>query len=51
LPAGESYNDRIRAAIGESDLFLFLISPEAVAPGRYTLAELDFARERWPHPS
>lgn len=50
LPPGESFDDRIRAAIAESDLFVFLITPEAVAPGRYTLTELKFAEQKWPHP-
>jgi tetratricopeptide (TPR) repeat protein len=50
LPPGESFDDRIRAAIEESDLFVFLVTPEAIAPGRYTLTELKFAEQRWPHP-
>src|SRR5512134_2022480 len=50
LPPGESFDDRIRMAIEESDLFVFLITPDAVAPGRYTLTELKFAEQRWPHP-
>jgi hypothetical protein len=50
LPPGESFDDRIRMAIEESDLFVFLITPEAVSPGRYTLTELKFAEQRWPHP-
>ena len=51
LPSGETYNDRIRDAIAQSDLFIFLISPEAVSKGRYTITELGFAREKWKHPS
>lgn len=51
LPSGETYHDQIREAIAESDLFVFLISPEAVARGRYTLTELEFAEEKWPHSS
>ena len=35
LPPGESFDARIRAAVEESDLFVFLISPESVTPGRY----------------
>lgn len=50
LPPGESFDDRIRVAIEESDLFVFLITPEAVSPGRYTLTELKFAEQKWPHP-
>ena len=33
LPPGESFDARIRAAIEESDLFIFLISRESVSPG------------------
>jgi len=51
LPPGESFDARIRAAIGESDLFVFLVTPESVAPGRYTLTELKFAEEKWGHPA
>ena len=51
LPSGETYNDKIRDAIAESDLFIFLISAEALAAGRYTLTELAFARDAWPRPS
>jgi TIR domain len=51
LPPGESFDARIRAAIEESELFVFLISPESVAPGRYTLTELKFAEQKWGHPA
>jgi hypothetical protein len=51
LPPGESFDARIRAAIEESDLFIFLISRESVSPGRYTLTELRFAQEKWGHPA
>lgn len=51
LRSGEAYNLRIREAVLHSDLFIFLVSPEAVTPGRYTLTELDFARSAWRHPS
>ena len=50
LPAGESFDTRIRGAIADSDLLVFLISAASVAPGRYTLTELKFAEEKWPHP-
>jgi tetratricopeptide (TPR) repeat protein len=50
LPAGESFDARIRSAIEESDLFIFLISRESVAQGRYTLTELKFAEQKWGHP-
>lgn len=51
LPPGESFDDRIRAAIDNSDVFVFLVSPESVAPGRYTLTELKFAEQKWDHPA
>lgn len=50
LPAGADYQARIRAAILQCDLFVFMASPASVAPGRFTLTELRFARERWPSP-
>jgi TIR domain len=51
LEAGETYNDQIREAIAASDLFVFLITPEALAAGRYTLTELELAERQWPSPS
>jgi hypothetical protein len=50
LPEGEGYDAQIRAAIADCDLYVFLISPRSVQPGRYTLTELKFARERFPNP-
>jgi nucleoid-associated protein YgaU len=51
LPSGQSYNDRIARAIDACDLFVFLISPDSVAHGRYTLTELKVARRKWDNPS
>ena len=51
LPPGESFDARIRAAIEESDLFIFLISRESVLEGHYTLTELRFAEQKWGHPA
>jgi hypothetical protein len=51
LPPGESFDARIRTAIEESDLFIFLISRESVSQGRYTLTELKFAEQKWAHPA
>jgi tetratricopeptide (TPR) repeat protein len=51
LPSGHGYNDRIRDAIAGSDVFVFLISPEAVSKGRYTITELEFAKQQWSNPS
>jgi hypothetical protein len=50
LPAGASYDQRIESAIQDSDIFLFLISPDSVAEGRFTLTELEFARQKWAYP-
>jgi tetratricopeptide (TPR) repeat protein len=51
LPSGDAYNDRIREAIADCDLFIFLVSPEAVTRGRYTLSELEFVEQKWGNPS
>src|SRR5262245_7720695 len=51
LEPGETYNDQIRQAIAASALFVFLITPEALAAGRYTLTELELAERQWPSPS
>lgn len=51
LPAGEDFNERIRAGIRRSDRFVFLISRSSLQEGRFTLSELQFAKERWPAPS
>ncbi len=50
LPEGEGYDAQIRAAVAACDLYLFLVSPRSVQPGRYTLTELKFAREQFPNP-
>ena len=47
LPAGRSFDEQIEFAVAKADLFIFLISPGSVAPGRFTLTELEFARRRW----
>jgi hypothetical protein len=47
LPPGKSYGAQIEAGIRQSDLAIFLISPESVSPGRYTLSEIEFARRQW----
>lgn len=50
LPAGEAFHQRLRQAIEAADAMVFLVTPAAVAPGSYTLAELDIARQRWRRP-
>ncbi len=50
LPEAEGYDARIRQAIAECDLYVFLISPNSVKAGRYTLTEMKFAREQFLNP-
>ena len=51
LPSGEAFHQRLREAIQSADAMVFLVTPAAVAPGSYTLAELDIARGRWRRPA
>ena len=51
LGAGEAFHQAIRDAVARADLMIYLVSPESVAPGSYTLAELAVAELRWPRPS
>jgi hypothetical protein len=41
----------VETAVSRSDFMVFLISPESVTKGRYTLTEMGFARAKWPNPS
>ena len=51
LVAGDGYDARIEREIRGSDLFVFLVSPEALQAGSYCLTELHHAEARWPHPA
>jgi hypothetical protein len=51
LQPGQPFDAKIREALLQCDLLLFLISPESVAPGSYALAELEIAKTRWRHPA
>jgi hypothetical protein len=51
LPPGQSYDRQIEKAIKQSSAFVFLISPQSVREGRYTLTELKFAAKKWPSPA
>ncbi|MGZ8982091.1 MAG: hypothetical protein ACXW2D_15205, partial [Burkholderiaceae bacterium] len=44
------FDAELREAIADCDVFIFLVSPESVAPGSYALAELNLAQQRWRHP-
>jgi hypothetical protein len=48
LPPGRGYGGKIRAAIDDSDLVILLLSRAAIEKGSYCLAELTFAKHRWP---
>jgi TIR domain len=50
LPPASDYNERIRRAIRYSDRFLFLASRTALEKGKFTLTEIEFAKQRWPSP-
>ncbi len=45
LSGGEDFNAVIRTRIANADLFVFLISPDFVRQGAYSLSELRLARE------
>src|SRR5262245_41343602 len=51
LQPGSGYDAEIRKAIDGASLFVFLISPQSIADGRYTLTELAFAQQKWAHPA
>jgi len=50
LPAGSDYNSRIREAIYQCDLYLYLISDASVGHGRYVHSELSLVKAKWPKP-
>ena len=50
LSGGEDFNAVIRKRIAGADLFIFLISPDSVQQGAYSLSELRLARDKWPSP-
>ena len=47
LSTGDPFAGPIRRALRHAHLFIFLISPSSVEHGRYTLSELELARDRW----
>lgn len=50
LEPGKPFSPKIQAEILACDLFLFLITPDSVAEGRYTRTELRIARDQWASP-
>jgi len=51
LPPGEEYNARIRRAIDDADLFLFLATADSLRPDSWAVTELEWAHVKWPNPS
>ena len=51
LPPGVDYRRAIRQAAENCDVFVFLVSPESVAPHRYTLTELEYRQKKVPNTS
>jgi hypothetical protein len=50
LQPGDNYTRLLHDAIEAADGFIFLISPESVQAGSYTLTELKYAGQKWAHP-
>jgi len=50
LQPGAEYDNRVRRAIEDADLFVFLVSSKSIQTSRYTLSELGIAQRTWKHP-
>ncbi len=50
IDGSADYNQLLRNRIQQSDAMVFLVSPQSVAPGKYTLTELRWAQDQWRHP-
>ncbi|MFC1569794.1 toll/interleukin-1 receptor domain-containing protein [bacterium] len=50
LQASGNFRKRIRKELDQSEILIFLISPDSVLPKSYARSELDIAREKWPQP-
>jgi hypothetical protein len=51
LPPGMEYGAAIQKAVETCDLFVFLISPDALRDRKFVRTELEFAKKRWKNPS
>jgi hypothetical protein len=51
IPGSADYIDKIQCSIENSDRFVLLASQEALAPGKFVMTELQFAKERFPSPA
>lgn len=51
LQTSDAFDSEIREWIErKADLFIFLVSPDALTSGSYTVTELGFAKKRWKDP-
>lgn len=50
LPPGDEYDNRIRRAIEDCDLFIAFMSPDTFDRGSYTLTEIEIAERVWKLP-
>src|SRR5687767_10379949 len=50
LRVGSAWDEKIIEQINQADLFIYLISPESVAPNSFCHNELAVAKKRWPSP-
>ena len=50
LRPGRDFRMEIEKHIQDSDLFIFLITPESISRTAFTFTELSYARRKWPHP-
>lgn len=51
LKTGRGYDGIIKTALEDSDILVFLISPESVSPGSYTMTELGIRQRKYSNPS
>ncbi len=51
LTPAHEYHRTLRDEVDSSDFFIFLVSRDSVAHGRYTLTELGYAEAKWPMPA
>ena len=51
LSSGAAFHVDISKQVRSSDALIFLITHEALQPGRYPLIELELAERRWPNPT
>ncbi len=51
IPGSADYIDKIHRWIESSDRFVLLASQDALAPGKFVMTEIQFAKERFPSPA